>query len=534
MERRLAFVHCFAQPEDDYYEYQTHISLPPSFLYLALLYSDYDIDCVGGNVCFYSDGTGIVPGCDGTPTEAWEYCADPTAIKEHTAEIGKENLNSIDGYCPAEIPYEGRHELGSVDGTIANEISGMVNGHLNPNILYVHNDRNNDPMLMAIDKSNGRMVSTWALGGITHIDYEDISNGPGPKAGVNYLHICDIGDNPKDRTVVWIHRIPEPRLTGGLGSTTLYPQTLTLIYPDGPKNAESCLVDPLTGLIYIIQKTSGPSKIYRTEVPWGDGDVTMQLKMVGIAKGTYKESRWGNVYTGVDISPNGRDIVLLSYAGLDYRCRDENESIEDALGRFGLHLPAYREEPQGGEAIAFSSDMTGLYSCQESGGWSKVPLYRYPATLAGLLEERASHPNTAHPSSSPNARPSSNPSVVPTLSPTEIPTKQPSGAHSAGPSSSPIESPSEQPSEAPSVGPTSSPTKVSSAQSSMAPSKSSSTSPSVRPTSDPVSVAPTDTDPPPETRTEPASPEDQSGEPPDDPPPQLDFGTYVWIKGGNR
>ena len=52
-------------------------------------------------------------------------------------------------------------------------------------------------MLMAIDKSNGRMVGNWALGGITHIDYEDISNGPGPKPDLNYLHLCDIGDNPR-------------------------------------------------------------------------------------------------------------------------------------------------------------------------------------------------------------------------------------------------------------------------------------------------------------------------------------------------
>ena len=306
----------------------------------------------------------------------------------------------------------------------------MVNGRRNPNILYVHNDRNNDPMLMAIDKSNGRMVGNWALGGISHIDYEDISNGPGPKPDLNYLHLCDIGDNPKDRRTVWIHRLPEPALTGGLGAKIFYPQTLTLHYPDGPKNAESCLVDPLTGLIYIIQKTSGTSKIYRTETPWGDGDETMKLKMVGTVNGTYKESRWGNVFTGVDISPNGRDIVLLSYGGLDYRCRDADESIENALGRFGLHLPAYKEEPNGGEAIAFASDMSGLYSCQESGGWSEVPLYHYPATFAGLLEGRSSAalstrssvtesnaPTTSHttaPSSSPSMPPSEQPSAPPT------------------------------------------------------------------------------------------------------------------------
>jgi hypothetical protein len=280
------------------------------------------------------------------------------------------------------------------------------------------------------------MVGNWALGGITHIDYEDISNGPGPNPDLNYLHLCDIGDNPKNRGTVWIHRLPEPALTGGLGAKTFYPQTLTLHYPDGPKNAESCLVDPLTGLIYIIQKTSGTSKIYRTETPWGDGDSTMKLKMVGAVNGTYKESRWGNAFTGVDISPNGRDIVLLSYGGLDYRCRDADESIENALGRFGLHLPAYKEEPNGGESIAFSTDMTGLYSCQESGGWSKVPLYHYPATFAGLLEGRSSATlNTRSsvtesnaPTTSPTTTPSSSPSMPPSSRPSMPPSQQPSAA----------------------------------------------------------------------------------------------------------
>ena len=169
---------------------------------MYLLLPDYDIDCADGNVCFYSDGTGIVPGCEGAPTRSWEYCADPDEVREHLASIGIENLESTDGYCPSDLPYDGREELGSVDGTIAKEVSGMVNGRRNPNILYVHNDRNNDPMLMAIDKSNGRMVGNWALGGITHIDYEDISNGPGPNPDLNYLHLCDIGDNPKNRGTV--------------------------------------------------------------------------------------------------------------------------------------------------------------------------------------------------------------------------------------------------------------------------------------------------------------------------------------------
>ena len=72
------------------------------------------------------------------------------------------------------MPYEGRVEVGSVDASLglANEVSGMVNGRRNPNVLYVHNDRNNAPRLMAIDKNNGQIVGNWNIGGIEHIDYE--------------------------------------------------------------------------------------------------------------------------------------------------------------------------------------------------------------------------------------------------------------------------------------------------------------------------------------------------------------------------
>lgn len=49
---------------------------------------DEDADCEGENVCFYLDGEiGVVPGCDGTPTPEWEYCADPKAIEEYESEV---------------------------------------------------------------------------------------------------------------------------------------------------------------------------------------------------------------------------------------------------------------------------------------------------------------------------------------------------------------------------------------------------------------------------------------------------------------
>ena len=425
-----------------------------------------------------------MPGCDGTPTPSWQCCADPETIKEHRAKIGLENLVSTDGYCPASIPCEGRVEMGKVNATLANEVSGMVNGRRNPNVLCVHNDRNNAPRLMAIDKNNGRIVQNWNIGGINHTDYEDISNGPGPKAGVNYLHLCDIGDNPRDRQTTWIHRLPEPALTGPIGPRTFYPQTLTLRYPDGPKNAEACMVDPLTGLIYIIQKTRRTAQIYKTEKPWGDGDEIMDLVMAGTVTNLHKPARWGNALTGIDISPNGRDIAMLYYGGLDYRCRNENESIEDALGRFGLLVPSHVEEPNGGEAIAFASDVSGLYSCQEGGYDPEVPLHRYPATVAGMLTGRASNA-TPEPSMIPTNAPTSRPSAAPvTSSPTRAPSTSPTSTPTASPTSNPTASPTVSPTKSPTLSPTPAPSRFPTSAPTSNPTMSPSSSPSGAPTTE--------------------------------------------------
>lgn len=49
---------------------------------------DEDTDCEGDNVCYYlDDESGVVPGCDGTPTSEWEYCVDPKAIEEYVSQM---------------------------------------------------------------------------------------------------------------------------------------------------------------------------------------------------------------------------------------------------------------------------------------------------------------------------------------------------------------------------------------------------------------------------------------------------------------
>ena len=61
------------------------------------LCSDYDEDCSDGLVCWNDiDGSGVVPGCSGSPMEGWEYCIDPNATASVEADSTAPSLTETD------------------------------------------------------------------------------------------------------------------------------------------------------------------------------------------------------------------------------------------------------------------------------------------------------------------------------------------------------------------------------------------------------------------------------------------------------
>lgn len=57
---------------------------------------DADADCEGDNVCYFlEDESEVVPGCDGTPTSEWEYCADPKALEEYANQMAMDETQSL-------------------------------------------------------------------------------------------------------------------------------------------------------------------------------------------------------------------------------------------------------------------------------------------------------------------------------------------------------------------------------------------------------------------------------------------------------
>ncbi|WP_373198603.1 PE family protein, partial [Mycobacterium marinum] len=262
----------------------------------------------------------------------------------------------------------GRDLVASNAGPITNasldEISGIESGVANPNIYWVHNDSGDTARVFAIDAKSGATLGTYTLSGAKASDWEDIAIGPGPVPGQSYLYLGDIGDNGLSRSAIAVYRVPEPIVTGTAANpvtTTLTGvDTLNLKYPDGPHNAEALMVDPRTGRMLIIDKTSsGNPAIYSAPTGLASGSTTT-LQDVGTLA---LPSGSGYLVTGADVSPDGTQLAVRTYGHVYLWNRDPSQDIWMALAQPAVAGPT-PDELQG-EAIAFHPDGNGYVTVSE-------------------------------------------------------------------------------------------------------------------------------------------------------------------------
>lgn len=241
------------------------------------------------------------------------------------------------------------------------EISGVAASRVNAGILYIHNDSGNPDQVYLTD-GNGDDNGTLSLN-VSNRDWEDIAVGPGPVNGVNYVYIADIGDNDSKYSSVYIYRFPEPVVND---QTLPYVANVTAIdkielkYPDGPRNAETLMVDPNTKDIYIASKENNISQVYVAKYPQSTTSVTTLTPVVKL---------YFNKATGGDISPDGTEILLRSNQLIWYWKLPSGMNIADGLKTQPEVAPYANNEPQG-EGVAFAADNSGYYTDTEIRGYA--------------------------------------------------------------------------------------------------------------------------------------------------------------------
>ena len=247
------------------------------------------------------------------------------------------------------------------------ESSGIAASRTNPGIYWTHNDSGDGPLVYAFD-ATGESRGVFRVAGAQARDWEDMAIGPGPERGQSYLYLGDIGDNDKVRTEIVVYRVAEPKLTpADKTSTKARPKasaaadTIRLRYPDGKFDAETLLVHPVTGNLYIITKAMlANAVVYEAAAPLVSGQVTT-LKRIAEIK---VPSLLGGALTGGSISPDGHRVALCDYLQgyevvLPRSSKNFNDVWKQKITGFNL---GQREQ---GESITYRADGKALLATSE-------------------------------------------------------------------------------------------------------------------------------------------------------------------------
>ncbi|GIV37681.1 MAG: hypothetical protein KatS3mg032_2060 [Cyclobacteriaceae bacterium] len=263
--------------------------------------------------------------------------------------------------------FEAGKRLAQLADRSITEASGIVASRKHAGMLWVHNDSGDSARLFLVDTLGRTRMVVW-LKGARNRDWEDIAAGPGPVAGKSYLYVADIGDNHARHHEKVIYRFEEPDFEEGEITLTQF-DSIRLVYPDGPRDAETLLTDPDTRDLFILTKRERKLHLYRLAWPYGTGTIhTAVLEADDITFNLLGEPRgyhplYYNQVTGGDISPDGSEILIKDYSTVYYWKRRPRQSLAEVLRTRPFLLP-YRPEARG-EAIAFSADGKGYYTLSE-------------------------------------------------------------------------------------------------------------------------------------------------------------------------
>ncbi|MFI2424871.1 WD40 repeat domain-containing protein [Streptomyces sp. NPDC018955] len=179
------------------------------------------------------------------------------------------------------------------------ESSGLAASRLHPGVYWTHNDQDDGPYLYAVDGGTGETVARIALSGVgTLRDVEAVSMGPGDK-----IYVGDIGDNLGGTWPhVWIYELPEPT---ELKDRTVRATQYVVKYADGARDAESMVVHPKTGRVYIIDKNEDGGHLY-------EGPEKLSASGTNVFEPTVPVDLWA---TDAAFSPDGERLAVRGYLG---------------------------------------------------------------------------------------------------------------------------------------------------------------------------------------------------------------------------
>jgi hypothetical protein len=263
-------------------------------------------------------------------------------------------------------PYGAPRAVGKIASKDIVESSGIAASKCQPGVFWTHNDSGDDAFIFAINET-GNNLGTWRVQNSENIDWEDIAEFR-DTSGKCFIYIGEIGDNKIQRPVHAVYRVPEPTPSDASAGKTIKDALITepaeemkFSYPDHNQNAETLMVHPVTGDIYVLTKRlDGPSGIYRLKPAFG-GDETQTAEKIG-------ELAVPNVpngyLTGGDIAPDGRQAVVCDYtAAYELVLPTGSTNFDDIWKQAPVTID--RGKLEQGEAVGYTTDGNSLILTSE-------------------------------------------------------------------------------------------------------------------------------------------------------------------------
>jgi hypothetical protein len=256
--------------------------------------------------------------------------------------------------------------IGKIKSADITESSGLATSRCQENVLWTHNDSGDDAYIFALN-FNGENLGTWRIANVENIDWEDIASFK-DKSGKCFIYIGEIGDNKLRRREHAVFRVAEPGVSDATKSSSKKNslmidafEVVRFVYPDFDQDAETLMVEPKSGDIYVVTKrVSGPSGVYRIKQNFASIEIQRAEKVTELSVPAIPNG----FVTGGDISPDGQRMVICDYA------QAYEWSLPDNVTQFD---EIWKQEPtridlgkrSGGESVCYSANGSSIFASSE-------------------------------------------------------------------------------------------------------------------------------------------------------------------------
>ena len=266
---------------------------------------------------------------------------------------------------------------GHLENPAISEASGLTRSS-HDDRFWVINDGGSLPQLHAIGL-DGSDYGLVLLENARNIDWEDLTAFKDGER--HWLVVADIGDNSARRNEYTLYIVAEPGAEQLRSGTTPVQRSISFMYPDGPRDAESIAFDAVNQEFLIVTKRDIPAVMYSVPLyPPADGllvanrigeiDSIPQPTAYDLER-ALPDNNWHWQPNAIDFSSAGDAAVILTYKAVYYFSRKEGQewlaALRSAPQRFVLG------EYRTAESVAFDNAGEHLYVTTEK---RNAPLMR--------------------------------------------------------------------------------------------------------------------------------------------------------------